>query len=355
MTDQRFLTPAYKLTFSRAAPAAGGVIAGGGAAAGGKVVDTTGEPQASTVVELKVALDLDAPADALTLTLGQVGSFRPQKGDRVKVELGYADDDGGLVHVVTTDLTSTEPGVTERRLVGHSSVWRLLSAFANEHFEDKTAGEMVRDLAARAGVAVARAEAGSRFQAYVVDARRSLYRHLRDLADLCGCDLYVTPEGQLVFERFVGGQTVHVFEYGKHIIDLEVLQREPAAAAVEAWGEGPGGTGQAPAWAWLTKDFSAHKGTAGTGDPIELLERPALRNAQAARNAAAALSARITRNALRGKLLLTGSPQVKLGDAIRLKSLPDGALDASYQVRAVTHRIAKSAGFTTRVDFRGLS
>ncbi len=352
MADQRFLTPAYRLTFSQAASAAGGAVgAAVPVASGGKVVDTTGDPQASTVVELKAALDLNTPADSLTLVMGQVGSFRPQKGDQVKVELGYADDDRGLIHVLTADLSAVEPGVAQRRLVGHSSMHRLLSSFTNEHVENKTAGDIVKDLASQAGVQVERVEDGIRFPAYVIDGRRSFYRHMRDLADLCGFDLYVNPEGKLIFEKFVGGQTVHIFEFGKHIIDLQVKQRDPAAASVEAWGEGPS-SGQEGAWAWLTKDFSDRKGSAGQGAPLLLLERPALRTAQAARTAAQALNTRITRDVLRGRLLLTGNPQVKLGDAMRLKSLPDELLNASYQVRAVTHRITKSGGFTTMVEFR---
>jgi len=280
--DTTFLTPAYKLTFSQAAPAAGGSVGAAlPVASGGKVVDTTDEPQASTVVELIVALDLEAPADSLTLVMGQVGTFRPQKGDQVKVELGYVDAENGLQHVLTADLLNVEPGVTQRRLVGHSSMHKLLASFADEHFENKTAGEIVQDLAERAGVPVERAEAGSRFQAYVIDGRRSLYRHMRDLADLCGFDLYVNPEGELIFEKFVGGQAVHVFEFGKHILDLQIIQREPFAASVEALGESPGGGQDAEAWAWLTKDFASNKGSAGQGDPLYLLERPALRNAQA--------------------------------------------------------------------------
>lgn len=342
------LTPAYKLTFSHAAGATGTVVA---APSGGKVVDTTSEPKASTVVDLKVTLDLDTPADAVTLVMGQVGTFRPAMGDQVKVELGYADDDRGLIHVATATLASVGQGLRERRLVGHASLRKLLSSYADEHFENKTAGEIVNDLAGRAGVQVERASAGSRFQSYVVDGRRNLYRHLRELADLCGFDLYATPEGKLVFEKFVGGQTVHVFEYAKHIIDLEVFYGEAAAGTVEAYGESPGG-GQAPeSWAWLTKDFSGHKGTAGQGDPVYLLERTSLRNGQAAQNAAEALQARITRRTLKGRLLITGDPSVKLGDALRLKSLPDTALNASYQVRAVTHRIMKLRGFTTAVEF----
>src|SRR5260221_10778694 len=70
------LKPAYKLTI------------------GGKVVDTTDEPKASTVVDLAVYLDLDTPADAVQLTLGSVGFLKPKQDDDATIELGYADNGG---------------------------------------------------------------------------------------------------------------------------------------------------------------------------------------------------------------------------------------------------------------------
>src|SRR5258707_5076590 len=70
------LKPAYKLTI------------------GGKVVDTTDEPKASTVVDLAVYLDLDTPADAVQLTLGSVGFLKPKQDDDATIELCYADNGG---------------------------------------------------------------------------------------------------------------------------------------------------------------------------------------------------------------------------------------------------------------------
>jgi len=67
---------------------------------GRKVVDTTDKPQASTVVDLNVALDLDTPADSFTLVFGNVGSFKPARDDETKIELGYADN-GGFKQVMT--------------------------------------------------------------------------------------------------------------------------------------------------------------------------------------------------------------------------------------------------------------
>jgi phage protein D len=104
----------------------------------------------------------------------------------------------------------------------------------------------------------------------------------------------------------------------------------------------------------LTKDFSGSKGSVGSGASTLLLERPALRTADAARTAAEAAHAAIQRRTLRGRLLTVGHPEVKLGDAIRLREVPDSALNDTFQVRAITHRITKRGGFTTMVEFRSI-
>jgi phage protein D len=329
------LTPAYKLTL------------------GDRVVDTTDEPQASTVVSLTVALDLEAPADSCTLVMGQVGSFRPQRGDEAAIELGYADN-GGLTRVLSGTLTAVEPGLTTRRLVVHSGAATLLRSFADVTHENKSAGEIVCDLAGAAGVMVAQADPGIAFPAYVIDGRRSAWRHLHELADLCGFDLYLNPDGELVFQRFVGGRTVHVFDYARDLIALELVQTPTRAEAVETWGESPTGAEGEDAWGWLTKDFSGTRGSAGSVDPTLLLERPVLRTAAAARSAADALHTELQRRARCGRLLVLGNPAVQLGDAIRLQQNPEAELNGTFQVRSVTHRITKAKGFTTLIGFRGI-
>ncbi len=330
------LTPAYKLTLGR------------------KVVDTTDEPQASTVVDLTVSLDLDTPADGFTLVLGNVGSFRPAREDAAVIELGYADEDE-LTRVMTGTVASVEPNLTTTRIVGTSGAAPLLRTFVEETFESKTAGAIVRDLAERAGAEVARAEDGILFPAYVIDGRRSAFRHLLDLAVLSGFDLYLDDEGKLVFERFQAGRRMHVYDYGKHVVELDALRTAPRAARVEAWGESPASSRGDEAWGWLTTDFKSSRGEAGGGEgPLLLLERPALRTREAARAAARAAHTVIARRALRGRLVSTGRPAVKLGDAIRLRGVPDDSLNASFQVRSVTHRITKASGFTTTVGFRAI-
>src|SRR5262245_27154543 len=169
------LNPAYKLTLGR------------------KVVDTTDEPQASALVDLMVALDLDTPADNFTLALGAVGGLEPARDDEATIELGYADN-GGLTQVMSGLVATVEPNLTSTRVVGYSGADALLRTFVEKTFERKPAGDVVRELADEAGVDVATADDGINFPVYVVDGRRSAYHHMRDLAELCGFDLYFNPE-----------------------------------------------------------------------------------------------------------------------------------------------------------------
>jgi phage protein D len=328
------LNPAYKLTI------------------GGKVVDTTDKPQASTVVDLAVAVDLDTPADSFTLVLGNVGGLKPAHGDKAEIELGYADD-GGLTQVMSAVVDAVEPTLTRTRLVGFNAA-PLLRTFVDQTYEGKSAGEIVSDLASQAGVDVDTADDGIDFPAYVVDGRRSVQYHMLDLAALCGFDLYITPEGKLVFQQFANGNTLHTLEYAKHILELDIRQLPPLAGQVTSWGESPGSGHGDNAWAWLTKDFSGLKGSSGSGSPTVLLEKPALRTSDAASTAADALETAIRRRRIRGRVLLLGDPTILLGDAVQLKGLPDSSLDGTYQVRAVTHRITKVRGFTSAVQFRAI-
>jgi hypothetical protein len=333
------LTPAYKLTI------------------GDRIVDTTDQPQASTLVDLTVALDMEVPADSFSLVLGQVGGLSPQRDDDAVIELGFAgngDATGsgqGLSRVMTGTVVTVEPGLTTKRVIGHSPADLLLRFTTEQTYEAMAAGQIVSDLAGQAGVAVANAGDGISFPAYVVDGQRSAYHHMRDLADLCGFDLYVDDQGQLVFEPFQRGKTIHTFEYAKQILALRARQAPPRAGQVAAWGESPGGSQAEEAWAWLTKDFSGMAGSAGSEGSTLLLARPALRSAEAAQAAADAAHSRIQHRTLRGRLLVLGQPEVKLGDAINLSNVPEDALNDTFQVRSVTHRITKLGGFTTSIGF----
>ena len=328
------LTPAYRLNV------------------GSRVVDTTDEPRASTLVDLTVELGQDVPADAATLVLGNVGGLRPAAGESASIELGYADEGaGGVEKVFTGKVEHVDAGVAVTRVLLAGAAAPLLRTFTDETFEGQTAGALLRDLAGRAGVRVGEAEAGISFPAYVVDGRRSLGHHLREMASLSGLDLWTDPQGRLLMKRWAGGRIVHELKYGSDVLDVELMRLPPLAGKVQAWGESPTGAEGTEAWGWLTPDFEGSRGEAGDGGLL-LLERPVLRTRDAARTAAEAALAEIRRRAVRGRLRTLGRPGVRPGDALKLEGTPGGALDGTYAVRGVTHRMTKTGGFVTDAHFQ---
>jgi hypothetical protein len=330
------LTPAYKLTIGKT------------------TVDSTKQPQASTVADLAVHLDLECSADSFTAVLGNVrGPLKPALKDKATVAVGYADS-GNLVQVFEGSIVGVEPNLNSERVTGYTGAETLLRSFLDETYEDRNAGGIVRDLASKAKVPAANADDGIQLPAYVVDGRRSFCHHIHDLADLCGFDAYFNSAGELVFEKFVTPKALHVFEHAKDILELRVTRSLPLAGTVQTWGESPTDTRGAGASAWLTKNFSRSKGVAGSGKPILLLERSALRTKDAAKAAADSAEGRIRRATIRGRLLSLGRPEVKLGDAIQLRTLADPSLNKTFQVRAVTHHITKRGGFTTEIGFRAI-
>lgn len=322
---------------------------------GNQIIDTTEDPQASTVVDLTVVLDMTTAADCLRLVLGQgVGGIAPKLADEATLELGYADADT-LTQVMTGTVASVGPNLLTQRIISYGAAALLLRTFVEHTYESKTAGDIVQDLAERAGVEVATAAAGITFPAYVVEGRRSVYQHMQDLAQLSGFDLYLNADGALVFKRFTGGETVHVFEYGQHILALGIHQTAPRAAQIAVQGESPGSGQGNNSWAWLTKDFSGFSGMAGSGELRLLIERSAVRTAESARTVALAALTTVQRQAQRGELLVLGRPEIKLGDAIRLRAVPEASLNQVFQVRSVTHRLNKEIGFTTAIEFRAIA
>jgi hypothetical protein len=329
------LAPAYRLT------------------AGHQVVDTTAEPKASATTDLLVTLDMDAWLDCAVLSLGQVGGIAPILDEEAVVELGYAGN-GSFSQVFHGYVDVVEAGLLTRRLTMTSTARALARSFVDETYEGQTAGAIVRDLASRAKIGTATIDDGITFPAYVIDSRRPALAHVRDLAALSGTDAYTDGDGKLIFQAFTTGNVIHDIDYAKQILTLDVDRWAGTDAEVTAWGESPTGTAGADAWGWLIKDFSSSAGRAGSGTPAFVLERAALRTADAAATAASAALREFERRAVQGQVAMPGRPEVKLGDAVRLRNVPIGGSNGTYQVRRVAHRVTKDTGFTTTVSFSAI-
>ncbi|MEO1091403.1 MAG: hypothetical protein AAFX81_12250 [Pseudomonadota bacterium] len=322
---------------------------------GGQRVDSSGAPLSNTISALDVQLSMDPMrADQTSITLGQVGALTPAPDDAATIELGYADEGENLVQVMAGTVFEVGHAVTTERIVCLGAAATLARRTTATTFRDRQAGEIVRALATDAGVAVARTGTSSVLPYYAVDRQRSLLRHMADLAALTGFDLYVDAAGELVFEPFGSGREVFAIAYATDVLSYDAKRRPAVFGGVEAFGESPGASAGADSWSWLTKDFGPRKGSAGRGDPVLHVDRSALRTAEAAQQAADAALTFVDRQRLAGQVQVIGRPAIGLGDAIRLSNMPEDDLNATFQVRALRHRLDRQSGFVTDIRFRSL-
>jgi hypothetical protein len=351
--------PALTLSFGPPAGASGGLgdALGGLAAAAGAAlgIDTGGEdPWLRAVVSVMVESGLAPFVDVAHVSLSADAQAPPVAiGDEGSIALGYADASpstvfSGVVQTIRRDLrgatrfSATNGGATLARL-------RLLQSY-----EQQSAGDIVADVASRAGVPTGAIDSGSDFPFFVVDDRRGAYAQVAALARRCGCATSFTPDGKLSFGCIGVDTPVQTFTYGVDILALTLIEAAPIYKSVTSFGEGAAGSQGQDAWSWPVKDLSPVTGTAGDGDPVRAFPDPALRSQDAARTAAAAIATEASALTLSGEVLALGAPAVTAGAVIEIARAPHEIMNGRFLARRVRHVYAKRMGFTTRISFTKL-
>lgn len=288
------------------------------------------------VVELVLAADEQAPGAAI--------------GDAGSVSLGYEDAAAELVF--TGQIEGVRHGTQGTTRISAANGGVLLSRLrVNQSYEQQAAGDIVTDLAGRAGVGTDTIEAGLDFAFYVVDDRSSAFQQIAGLARKSGYVASFTPQGDLRFGPFASGQPVQTFTYGQDILALQLAEASPSVGAVTAVGEGAAGSEGQEAWNWLIKDPSPVTGSAGEGEPARLISDPSLRSTDAAQSAAEGHASAAGLTTIIGNVLVPGAPAVIAGGAIEIVDAPQDAANGLCVVRRVRHRYSKREGFTTWIAF----
>jgi len=317
---------------------------------GSITIQSEDDPARSTLLALEVSLDLATLADQAILTLAPVGGVQPALDNDVVIKLGYTGS--SLETVFTGAIVDLQPRITANRILALSPARLLLGLRTENTYLNVAAADVVRDLCDQAGVVVDTVEDGSRYAAYVCHGGRSAAGHVRLLADQNGFDSYFNAEGKLVFRKFGGSLTVHVLEYGKHLVDLQLDASPTFGGQVQVFGESPLDAQGDQSFAWLTKSFNA--GVSGSGSPVRAVSDAALRTQDAAQAAAQAAVKRFQQRTLTGRARVLGKPQIHLGQAVRFANAPDPRMNATFQVRSIRHHLSKKSGFTTTLTFWSL-
>jgi phage protein D len=306
---------------------------------------------AQALVSVVVEAGLAPFADAATLHLADAAPEPDVAvGDSGAVDLGYEDDTAEPVF--TGQVEEVHRSVEGRaRIAAVNGGAQLSRLRVNQSYEQQKAGDIVRDLAGRAGVDTDTVEDGADFPFYVVDDGRNAYQHIAALARKSGFLAYFTPEGKLSFSPFTAGQAVQTFTYGEDVLSLDATEVVPAVSTVTTVGEGAAGSQGQEAWSWLVKDPSAVTGSSGSGDPERLVQDASLRSGEAAQGAAEGIVDATGRMSLTGELGVPGAPAVVVGSAVEVVDAPQDALNGQFLVRRVRHRFSKRGGFTTLISF----
>src|SRR5512136_2765540 len=237
---------------------------------GSATFDSTDNPE---VISITVDLDLKIPADSFSISIKPGTKANDIKnGDAVTIELGY---EGTLSKVLTGTVDSVERKISEVLVRGLSVVTLLTRTRVNQVFEKQSAGAIVKDLAKQAGLSVKKAEDGLTFPMYAIDDTKDVYIHMKDLAQKCGFDLFLNPEGWVMFRKY-SRQPPKPLKYGRDIIHATVDNPTPAVFGVKVCGESSSSFKGSDTAHWLTKKVV--DGAKGDADTCVYLNDPSVKD-----------------------------------------------------------------------------
>jgi hypothetical protein len=285
------------------------------------------------VARLVVHLSVVGAHDAVTLDLwpGSVLAGA-SPGARMAVSLG---ERGETTEVWAGVVDEVGPGPVGTRVSGVAHTAVLSRTRVSRSWAGTSAADIVRDLAGE--VPVDEVEGTTTFDAYAVDARRTVWRHVLALAAHVGAEVGAAADGGL---RFVpprkGGADV-VLRKGAELLEWRV-GGSTAAAPLPVFAHGA--ASESGTWSWLRRDPTG-------GDPAVVVG--AFRQREAADASTKAREARAARAGLHGEVLAVGNPELRAGVLVEL----DGLEVETVRVREVTHVLDGDRGFTSRLVVEG--
>ena len=322
-----------------------------------------------------VERSLGVPIDGLRVWLADSGGVAP--GDRVRLDLG---DEDGLERVFTGSVAELRPALSGCSLFCTGTMLGLVELRVAAFYQDRSAGDVVRDLAAQAALQTGAISDGLTLPRYAIERRVGAHAQLRRLAQRLGFALFADRLGQVHFRGLgaaaklgsagglgglvadaagaagaagaaaaalgLGGAAGGGLAYGKHLLSADAALRPPPGRKIVVGGESPmSGQGEDKSF-WLTATDSDFEDSAGAGDELLIADAAARTKDMAGRFAAgyaAGLGARTA--ALR--LSVLGMPALELGDSISTSDAPEARLNASGMIAGLRHRFSAREGFVT--------
>jgi hypothetical protein len=295
----------------------------------------------SACAQVRLALRMGPALDTVSCRLATSRS-ELAAGDGLTVAMGY--EDSGVEDLFTGTVSSVSANIHGQTIVIAGNGGEALARLRiNQSFVDMSSGDIIADLAGRAGVDAAEIVDGPDLPLYVADDRSHLLDHIATLAGFSGADVTFDAGGGLVCA--LSGETppAVTFVYGASIAAGRLQQSVSLETPLQSTGEGAAGSDGDDAWPWIIAD----SGSTASGDAGgRVVSVGALRSADAVSGFHGAWVAKRAR--MTGAVLIDapGTPILRPGYVFTVEH---DALGGEYVAAEVIHSYSKAAGFLTRV------
>jgi hypothetical protein len=295
----------------------------------------------SATVAMSVVITTTGAHDTVALTLGPGSPALDIAPDaRVEAALGEVGSER-LVFTGKVSAVAHQPWGTEVHALASTAA--LNDVRVGKSYVGRSVGDIVRDLAATAGVDAGDVDSGPTLPVFYVDESRSLWHHIRHLTDLVAVEVTSAPEGGLNARPPRSGVAGHTLRAGAELLSWSVGRQRSLSAAAAVGPYSAASEQGSEAWSLIHHD----PGGSGTHRV-----HPLLRDREIAQVVDRATTSARSRVSCDGWAIVVGDESIRAGDLVELDAV-DRA-EATYRVITVRHDIDLS-GFRSALRLEGVA
>lgn len=299
-----------------------------------------------------LAIDLRLAAapgtNQLTARFPAAAPLSAGPGDPVILSL---DGGEGAQTVFTGLIDAVRRGLETIEVTAYDALGQLARYRPAATFEKASAGTVIKALAGDAGATAGQIADGVMLAFYAADPSRSAADHASRLAAWSGALLTADGDGNLNAAVLDTSHADLALRYGREILAFD-LNQGSAPDTVTVAGESGAGSTDSPDALRLSADPFAGNRPDGPSLGNHWTWEPALRTAQAAAGAGAALQRALKSNRGGGALRVFAQPKLRPGVVIEVADLPPGLAKGPFWLDRVRHTLTPEGAVTT-ARFKG--
>ena len=301
---------------------------------------------------LRVELSLAAAPliDCLEVRLPSSASPSAETGDPVELSIDSGEDEEA---VFTGAIGAIQRGFDYISVTALNAGGALAQVRPAVTYEQITAGSVVRSLCDDAGVDVGDLADGVSLVYYAADPGRTALEHIARVCGWSGAMARVSADNRVESVVVNATQAELALLYGREVISFESRKLPAPLASFTVAGESAASDSSAPEASRPTTDFFAGNRPAGPAADSRWQSEPALRTAEAAGTAGAALQRIYNSSRERGGLKAWLQPKLRPGTIIEVQSLPDGMISGPLWVYRVRHTMSRRGAVTQASFYKG--